>query len=119
MAGLNKVTLIGNIGQDPEITTAGSGTQIAKFSVATSDGIKAPGEDFPKTEWHRIVAFGKTAELIGKFFKKGSQICIEGRIQYGKYDNKDGVTIYTTDIIANQIVFIDKKEDTGQQQSKW
>jgi single-strand DNA-binding protein len=116
MAGLNKVILIGNLGQEPEITTAQSGNQIAKFSIATSDGMRDKQTNEVKTEWHRCVAFGKTAEIIGNYVKKGSTISIEGSIQYGKYDNKDGATVYTTDIICNRVVLLDKRENNQGQQ---
>ena len=114
MAGMNKVILIGNLGKSPEITTTNSGMQIAKFSIATSDG--RPGNDGTvKTEWHNITSFGKTAEYIGKYIKKGATVCVEGRIQYGKYENKEGNTVYTTDIMCNNFVNLTKKESTGNQ----
>ena len=112
MAGLNKVTLIGNLGQDPEITHANSGLAIAKFSLATSDA-RPDADGNVKTEWHRVVAFGKTAEYIENWIKKGATICVEGRIQYGKYENKEGQTVYTTDIICNNLINLTKREDNG------
>ncbi len=115
MAGLNKVILIGNVGQDPEVTQSASGMMIAKLSLATSDGMKDKNTGEVKTEWHRIVAFNKTAEIIEKYVKKGSTISIDGSIQYGKYDNKEGVTVYTTDILCNRLVLLDKREGNGQQ----
>ena len=109
MAGLNKVTLIGNLGQDPDISHANNWLTIAKFSLATSDA--RPDQDGNvKTEWHRVVAFSKTAEYVEKYIKKGATICVEGRIQYGKYDNKDGITVYTTDIICNNLINLTKRE---------
>lgn len=112
MAGLNKVTLIGNLGQDPEVTHATSGMAIAKFSLATSDA-RPDAQGNVKTEWHRIVAFAKTAEYIEKYIKKGATVCVEGRIQYGKYDNKDGITVYTTDILCNNLINLTKREGGG------
>jgi single-strand DNA-binding protein len=116
MAGLNKVTLIGNLGQDAQISASNNGMKIAKFSVATSDG-KKDSDGNVKTEWHRVVAFGKTAEYIQNYITKGSTVCIEGRIQYGKYDNKDDVTVYTTDIICNNLVNLTKRESTNQSET--
>ena len=116
MAGMNKVILIGNLGQDPEISQSQAGKQITKFSIATSDGMKDQSGNI-KTEWHRCIAFGKTAEIIGNYVKKGSTISIEGSISYGKYDNKDGVTVYTTDIICNRVVLLDKKDNNQGQQA--
>ncbi|MCP4988657.1 MAG: single-stranded DNA-binding protein [Colwellia sp.] len=113
MAGLNRVMLIGNLGKDPEITHSKNGNAIAKFSLATSDGMKDQNGEV-KTEWHRIVAFGKTAEVIEKYVKKGSQLSVEGSLSYGSYENKDGVTIYTTDIICRNIVFLGGKNDNQQ-----
>ncbi len=112
MAGLNRVTLIGNLGQDPEITHANNGMAIAKFSVATSDA-RPDANGVVKTEWHRVVAFGKTAEYVQNYIKKGATVCVEGRIQYGKYENKDGVTVYTTDIVCNNFVNLTKREGSA------
>lgn len=109
MSGLNKVTLIGNLGQDPEITAANNDLLIAKFSIATSDA-RPDAQGNVKTEWHRVVAFGKTAEYMQKYITKGATVCVEGRIQYGKYENKDGVTVYTTDIICNNLINLTKRE---------
>lgn len=110
MSGLNKVTLIGNLGQDPEITHGSSGIAISKFSLATSDA-KPDQAGNVKTEWHRIIVFGKTAEYVQNFIKKGATLCVEGRIQYGKYENKEGVTVYTTDIICNNLVNLTKRDN--------
>lgn len=113
MSGLNKCTLIGNLGQDPQISASNAGMTIAKFSLATSDG-RPDADGNTKTEWHRVVVFGKTAEYVQNYITKGSTVCIEGRIQYGKYDNKDGVTVYTTDIICNNLVNLTKREPNSQ-----
>ena len=118
MSGLNRVTLIGNLGQDPEITQSNGGMTIAKLSIATSDGIK-DNDGNVKTEWHRVVAFSKTAEYIEKYVKKGSTVCVEGRIQYGKYENKDGVTVYTTDIMCSNLVNLTKRDENQQQGNNW
>jgi len=118
MAGLNRVTLIGNLGQDPEISHANSGLAIAKFSLATSDA--RPDQDGNvKTEWHRVVAFGKTAEYIENWIKKGATVCVEGRISYGKYENKEGQTVYTTDIICNNMINLTKRENSDYQNNNY
>lgn len=115
MAGVNKCFIIGNLGRDPEVTYTQSGTAVAKITVATSEtwNDKNSGEKQEKTEWHRITFFGKQAETIGKYMIKGSQIYIEGRLQTSQYE-KDGVTRYSTDIIASNFQFIGNKQD-GQQ----
>lgn len=112
MAGINKVILVGNLGKDPEVSYTPSGTAVAKFSIATSEKWtdKASGEKKDKTEWHRITAFGKLGEICGEYLSKGKQIYIEGRLQYGSYE-KDGVTRYTTDIIASQMQMLGSRGD--------
>ena len=114
MAWINKVILVGNIGKDPEVSYTQSGSAVAKFSIATSEKWvdKSSGEKKDKTEWHRITAFGKLGEICGEYLKKGKQVYIEGRLQYGSYE-KDGVTRYTTDIIASQVQMLGGA--TGQQ----
>ena len=99
---VNKVILVGNLGKDPEVSYTQTGTAVAKFSLATTEkwNDKATGEKKEKTDWHRLTCFGKKAELIGEWVKKGQQLYVDGRIQYGSYD-KSGQTIYTTDIIIN------------------
>jgi len=104
---MNSVQLLGRVGKDPEMRFAQSGTAVAKLSLATSKKIK----DEDQTQWHRLVAFGKTAEIIEKYVKKGNQLCIEGEISYGDYE-KDGHKVYTTDIIVNRFHFVgDKKKE--------
>ena len=107
MAGLNKVMLIGNLGRDPEIRYSQQGLAIVSFSIATSEQWtdKNSGDKQEKTEWHRIVVFGKQAEICEKYLSKGSQIYVEGRLQTSQYE-KDGITRYSTDIIANNFQFI-------------
>jgi len=103
MAGFNKVILIGNLGADPETRYTQSGTAVCKFSLATSRKFNGKdGQKQEKTEWHRIVAWGKLAEICSQYLSKGRQVMIEGRIEYGSYD-KDGVKHYTTDIIAENM----------------
>lgn len=116
MSGLNKVMIIGNLGRDPEITYTPSGVAVCKISVATTESWndKTTGEKREKTEWHRIIFFDKKAETIGKYMSKGSQIYVEGRIQTSQYE-KDGITRYSTDIIANNFQFIGGKNEQVQQ----
>ena len=108
MAGsLNKVQLIGRLGADPEIKQMVNGKSVARLSVATSQSWKdkSSGERKEKTEWHRIVFFGRSAEVIDQYLKKGQQLYIEGRLQTSKYE-KDGVERFSTDIIGESFNFI-------------
>lgn len=102
----SKTILIGKLGRDPETTYSGAGLAIVKFSLATTETVKKEKQ----TSWHRCVAFGKTAETIEKYCKKGSKLLVDCRIQYGQYE-KDGRTIYTTDLIVNAFRFLDSKKD--------
>jgi len=110
MAGINKAILVGNLGRDPEMSYTPAGLAVAKFSIATSEEWKdkATGEKKVKTEWHRIVAFGRLAEVCGQYLSKGKQIYIEGRIQTSSWE-KDGITRYSTDIIANTMQMLSPK----------
>ncbi|WP_333664724.1 single-stranded DNA-binding protein [Desulfobacter postgatei] len=109
MAGLNKVLLIGRLGKDPETRYTQSGLAVASFNVATSEKFKKQnGETDERTEWHKCTAFGKQAETIEKYLKKGSQVYIEGRLQTDEYE-KDGVTRYTTKVIVSGFQFLDSK----------
>ena len=112
MASLNKVMLIGNLGKDPEMRFATSGTAVAKFSIATSERTKdkVSGEWVEKTEWHNIVLFGKQAELAGEFLSKGKTVYIEGRLQTQKYE-KDGIMRYNTEIVGDKIEFLSPKSE--------
>jgi single-strand DNA-binding protein len=103
MAGVNKVFLVGNLGSDPEMRYTAGGTAVCKFSLATSRRFTGKdGQKQEKTEWHRIVAWGKLGEICGQYLAKGKQVVIEGRIDYGSYE-KDGVKHYTTDIVAENM----------------
>ena len=112
MAGLNKAMLIGNLGKDPEIRYSQQGTAVVNFSIATSEqwSDKNTGEKQEKTEWHRIVSFGKQAEILEKYLSKGRQIYIEGRLQTSNYE-KEGQTHYTTDIIVREFQFLGNRQD--------
>ena len=112
MAGLNKVMLIGNLGRDPEIRYSQQGTAMVNFSIATSEqwNDKNTGEKQERTEWHRVVAFGKPAEILEKYLSKGSKVYIEGRIQTRNYE-KDGQTHYTTEIVVREFQFLGGRQD--------
>lgn len=104
MAALNKVMLIGHLGRDPEIRYMPSGDAMANLNIATTDTWKDKnGEKQERTEWHRIVMFGKLAEISGEYLKKGSQIYIEGRLQTRKWTDKSNVERYTTEIVADRM----------------
>jgi single-strand DNA-binding protein len=105
MASVNKVIIVGNLGRDPEIRYMPSGDAIANIAVATSfkSKDKSTGEAKETTEWHRISFFGRLAEIVGQYLKKGSSVYIEGRLQTRKYTDKDGVEKYATDIIAENM----------------
>ena len=109
---MNKVVLIGRLTKDPDIRySPGSQTAVARFSLAISRGKKANGED-AGSDFPNIVAFGKTAELIERYVSKGQQIAIEGRIQTGSYE-RDGIKHYTTEIVAERLEFLGKKDNMG------
>lgn len=112
---VNRVILVGRLGQDPEVNYSASGSAIAKFSVATSERWKdKQGQQQEKTEWHRCVAFGRLAEIIGQYLKKGSQIYAEGSLQTNKYTDKNGIERYSTDIIVREMQMLDSKGDQRQ-----
>lgn len=106
MASVNSCTFIGNLGRDPEIRYGQGGDAIANFSIACTESWKKDGEKRERTEWIRISAFGKLAEIIGEYLKKGSSVYIEGRMQTRKWQNKEGVDQYTTEIVANKMVML-------------
>lgn len=104
---VNKVILIGNLGRDPEMRATQGGGQVATLNLATSERRKdREGNWTDHTEWHRVVAFGKTAENIGKYCKKGKQVFIEGRLSTRKWQDKDGQDRWTTEIVADQVRFL-------------
>ena len=106
-SGLNKAILIGNLGRDPEVRYTPSGMAIANFSIATSENwTNKDGQKETRTEWHRIVAFGRLGEICGEYLSKGRQIYIEGRIQTRDWEDKDGIKRYTTEIVANQMIML-------------
>ena len=114
--GINKVILVGNVGNDPEIKYSQSGKPVANLSIATSESWKDKntGENQVKTEWHRIVAWDKLADIIGKYVTKGSQIYIEGKLQTRKWQDQNGIDRYTTEVVASTMQMLGSKNDGGQ-----
>lgn len=105
----NKVQLIGNLGQDPEIVTMENGTKLAKFSMATTESYKnAKGEKVDDTQWHNIVAWGKTAEIVENYLTKGKQVAVEGKLTHRSYETKDGDKRYITEIRCNELLMLGK-----------
>jgi single-strand DNA-binding protein len=115
MASVNKVIIVGNLGRDPEIRYMPSGDAIANIAVATSykSKDKNTGEAKELTEWHRISFFGRLAEIVGQYLKKGSSVYVEGRLQTRKYTDKDGVEKYATDIIAENMQMLGGRAGMG------
>ena len=109
MGSLNKVMLIGNLGRDPEIRYTNSGSSVANYSIATTDRwTDRQGQKQERTEWHDIVAFDRLADLSQNYLRKGSNVFIEGRLQTRSWENLDGQKMYRTEVVANQIQFLDK-----------
>jgi len=101
----NRVTLIGNLGQDPETKTLESGKKVVRFSLATTESHKnGDGQKVSETTWHNVVAWNGIADVAGKFLKKGKEVAVEGRITYRSYEDKTGVTKYITEIIASDLI---------------
>ena len=103
--GVNKVILIGNLGSDPDIRYTAGGAAVANISLATAESWKdrESGEKQERTEWHRVVFFGRLAEIVGEYLRKGSQVYIEGRLQTRKWQDKEGTDRYTTEIVASDM----------------
>ncbi|NHM00537.1 single-stranded DNA-binding protein [Flavobacterium difficile] len=105
----NSVQLIGHVGQEPEIKNLEAGKKVANISIATNDTYyKENGDKVEKTEWHKVTAWGKLAELIEKYVTKGKEIAIEGKLTHRSYDDKDGNKRYITEVIANEILLLSK-----------
>lgn len=115
MASLNKVILIGNLGKDPETRYAPSGDAICNITVATSETWKdkATGEKKEQTEWHRVVFFGRLAEIAAQYLRKGSQIYVEGRLQTRKWQDKEGQDRYTTEIRGDEMKMLGSRQGAG------
>lgn len=109
--GVNKVILIGNLGNDPEVRYTPNGTAIANISIATSESWrdKQSGEMQERTEWHRVVFFGKLAEIVGEYLKKGAKVFVEGALRTRKWQDKNGIERYTTEIVASEMNMLDSR----------
>lgn len=117
--GINKVILIGNLGQDPETRGMPSGGSVTNVSLATDESYKdkSTGQIVPKTEWHRVVFFNRLAEIAYEYLKKGSKVYIEGRLQTRKWQDQSGSDRYTTEIVANEMQMLDGKSSDDQRQA--
>ncbi|SHG74693.1 single-stranded DNA-binding protein [Winogradskyella jejuensis] len=105
----NKVQLIGNLGNDPEIVNLESGKTLAKFSIATNESYKnAQGEKVTDTQWHNIVAWGKTAQIVEKYVGKGKEVAIEGKLTTRSWEDKDGIKRYTTEVVCSELLMLGK-----------
>ena len=109
--GVNKAILVGNLGNDPDMRYTAGGAAVANISIATAESWKDKntGEQQERTEWHRVVAFGRLAEIMGEYLRKGSQVYVEGRIQTRKWQDKEGQDRYTTEIVANELQMLGGK----------
>jgi single-strand DNA-binding protein len=114
--GVNKVILVGNIGQDPELKSLPSGSAVCNASLATSEvwKDKQSGQQQERTEWHRLVFFNRLAEVVGEYVKKGSKIYVEGRLQTRKWQDQSGQDRYTTEIVCNEMQMLDSRNSGGQ-----
>lgn len=107
MASVNKVILIGNLGTDPEVRYTPSGSAVANFNIATNESWKDKnGQDQERTEWHKIVVWGKQAENCGEYLKKGRPVYVEGRLQTREWNDKEGNKRYTTEVVATTVQFL-------------
>lgn len=114
MSGVNKVILIGNLGSDPELRHTQGGTPVANFRIATNEVFtNREGQREERTEWHRIVAFGRLAEICGQYLKKGRQVYIEGRLRTKNWEDQNGNKRFTTEITATQMVMLGRAGDVG------
>jgi len=112
--GVNKAIIIGNLGQDPELRYTGSGTAVCNMSVATNESYKdSDGQLVEKTEWHRVVAWARLAEICGEYLKKGSQVYFEGSLQTRSWEDRDGNTKYTTEIKARDMMMLSDRGGSG------
>jgi len=113
--GINKVFLLGNLGQDPDVRYTTGGNPVANMSLATGEGYKdkESGQWQERTEWHRIVLFGRMAEIADQYLKKGSRVHIEGKLQTRKWQDRDGNDRFTTEVVANNMIMLGEKEGQG------
>lgn len=106
MSGVNKVILVGRLGADPEVKAIGSGTTVARLNIATSESWVKDGQRQERTEWHRVTAWGKLAEICGKHLAKGRQVYVEGKLQTRQWEDQQGQKRYTTEIVASTVQFL-------------
>ena len=105
----NKVQLIGNLGQDPEIMNLDNGSKLAKFTIATNESYRnSKGEKVTETQWHNVVAFGKTADIIENYFTKGKEVALEGKLIHRSYENKEGEKRYISEVRCNEVLMFSK-----------
>jgi single-strand DNA-binding protein len=115
MRGLNKVTLIGNLGKEPEYQQLEGNVSVAKFSLATTESFKdKTGQTHTTTDWHTVVLWRSLAELANKYLQKGSLVYVEGKLKTRSYDDRDGTKRYVTEVIAEQLIMLDKRIDTDE-----
>ena len=115
--GVNKAVILGNVGNDPELRYMSNGKAVANFTVATSEQWKdQQGQKQERTEWHRMVAYDKLAEIIGQYVKKGSKLYLEGKLQTREWTDQQGQKKYTTEIIVSEMQMLDGKPQQGSQQ---
>lgn len=117
MKSLNRVTLMGRVGNDPDVRTTSNNTRVANFSMATSQVFVKDGEKEEKTQWHRVVVWAKLAEIVESYLKKGQPVYVEGRLETKQWEDKEGITRYTTEIVAENIILLGGKpqDDEGEE----
>jgi len=114
MSGVNKVILVGNLGSDPTVRFAANGTAVANFNIATTERFNnKAGEREERTEWHRVVAWGRLAEICQQYLKKGKQVYIEGRLQTRQWEDQQGQKRYTTEVVARDMQMLGRVGDQG------
>lgn len=119
MSGVNKVILVGNLGADPTLRYTASGTAVTQFNIATTERFNnKAGEREERTEWHRVVAWAKLAEICNQYLKKGKQVYIEGRLQTRQWEDQSGNKRYTTEVVANNMVMLGRAGEAGDFQSQ-
>ena len=118
--GINKVILVGNVGQDPEVRYMPSGGAVANISIATSESWKdkQSGEQVDRTEWHKVVFFNRLGEIAGEYLKRGAKVYVEGSLRTRKWQDKDGQDRYTTEIVGSEMQMLDRKGDDFMNQSQ-
>ena len=115
----NKVQLIGNLGNNPEVITLESGKKLAKFSIATNESYKnAQGEKVTDTQWHNVIAWNKTAEIVEKYLSKGNEVAVEGKLTSRSYEDKEGVKKYITEIVVNELLMLGGKQSVKEKELK-